>query len=102
MPQRGRRYHLLAADTLRHLGLLYHTQGQLSRAERAYADATELAVALGDRHRQALLDPGALLKYFTIGVTLAANAFLSDLAAHNPQLSSIMFPILHQHRGEHP
>jgi CHAT domain-containing protein/tetratricopeptide (TPR) repeat protein len=192
-------YHddVLAVDALMHLGLLYHTQGQLPRAEQAYADAIELAVALGDRHRQALLlhhhgralaeqgdragarrilatavecleqlristrseeikidllgtvqqvyestvleylacgdhtaaftyverararafldlvaqrgeidhqaiaptsttlqelqallAPDALvLEYFTIGVTPAANAFLSDLAAHNPQLS---------------
>lgn len=192
-------YHddVLAVDAFMHLGLLYHTQGQLSRAEQAYAGAIELAVALGDRYRQALLlhhygrslaeqgdhararqllatavecleqlristrseeikidllgtvqqvyettvleylacgddaaaftyierararafldlvalrgeidrqpsapasttlqelqallAPGALvLEYFTIGVTPAQNAFLSQLAAHNPQLS---------------
>jgi CHAT domain-containing protein len=50
-------YHdsVLAVDTLLHLGLLYHTQGELPRAERAYAEATALAVALGDSHRQAML-----------------------------------------------
>lgn len=47
--------HVLAFDTLMHLGLLYHTQGQLPRAEQAYADAIELAIALGDSHRRALL-----------------------------------------------
>jgi len=49
------RDHVLAVDTLMHLGLLYHTQGQLPRAERAYAEAIPLAQALGDGHRQALL-----------------------------------------------